>query len=193
MVASILSLTHSQVKAHQNEIVAVYHSAFTPPPYNKPETEIAGFAGSFLSQFDRDGYRFVAAIEGDTKQLIGFTYGYSSVAGRWWYENASRALPKLAGTHWLENGFQLVEIALKPQYQGQGIGGRLHDCLLAGIQHDCAILATLQAQTAAFWLYHSRGWVVLGENLLFPGIPRRYQVMGLELSHERAWTRSTHQ
>jgi ribosomal protein S18 acetylase RimI-like enzyme len=186
MAASILPLTHSQVQVRQNEIVAVYRSAFTPPPYNKPETEIAGFAGSFLSQFDRDGYRFVAAIEGDTGQLVGFAYGYSSRAGRWWYEHASRILPQLTGTSWLEDSFQLVEIALHPQFQGQGIGGMLHDHLLAGIQHPRAILATLHADTAAFRLYRSRGWVVLGENLLFPGIPRRYQVMGLELSTGRA-------
>lgn len=185
MAASIFHVTHSQIEARQNEIVAVYRSAFTPPPYNKPASEIAGFANSFLSQFDRDGYRFVAAIEGDTEQLIGFAYGYSSAAGRWWNENASRVLPDLAGTGWLEDSFQLVEVALEPQFQGQGIGGRLHDHLLAGVPYPRAILATLHADTAASRLYRSRGWVVLGENLLFPGIPRHYQVMGLELSTER--------
>jgi ribosomal protein S18 acetylase RimI-like enzyme len=182
MATNIITLTFPEIAARQAQIVDVYRSAFMPLPYNKPEAEIAEFAGSFLNQFDRDAYRFVAALESHSKRLVGFAYGYSSRAGRWWYEHASRMLPELAGTVWLEDSFQLVEIALDPQFQGQGIGGQLHDHLLVGIQHGCAILATLQAETAAFRLYRSRGWVVLGENLLFPGIPRRYQIMGLEMS-----------
>ncbi len=182
MTTQIATLTVPQIEARQAQIVAVYRSAFTPLPYNKPEAEIAEFAGSFLNQVGRHGYRFVAALEHNSDRLVGFTYGYSSRAGPWWYEHASRVLPELAGTSWLEDSFQLVEIALLLEFQGQGVGGRMHDHLLAGVPHPRAILATLHADTVAFRLYRSRGWAVLGENLLFPGIPRRYQVMGLVLS-----------
>lgn len=185
MAASIFPLTHAQVEARQDEIIAVYRNAFTPPPYGKPEAEIIQFAQSFLTQFERDAYRFVAALDSASNQLVGFSYGYSSTAGRWWHEQASRALPQLAGTAWLDDSFQLVEIAVDPKFQGQGIGGRLHDHVLAGVPHRRAILATLHADTVAFRLYRGRGWVVFGVNLLFPGIPRRYQVMGLELSTGR--------
>lgn len=183
MTVQVIALASSEIAARQTQIVGVYRRAFTPPPYSKPDAEIAEFASSFLGQFDREGYRLVAALDGDSWQLVGFAYGYSSAAGRWWHEQAGRALPALAGSPWLDDSFQLVEIALDPQYQGQGIGGRLHDQLLAEVRHDRAILATLQADTAAFRLYRSRNWQIFGADVFFPGIPRRYQILGLELRH----------
>jgi ribosomal protein S18 acetylase RimI-like enzyme len=80
----------------------------------------------------------------------------------------------------LEDSFQLVEIAVDPQVHEQGIGGGLHDHLLRGLGHKRAVLSTLQAATAAHHLYRTRGWVVLHENFIFPGVERRYRIMGLE-------------
>jgi GNAT superfamily N-acetyltransferase len=82
---------------------------------------------------------------------------------------------------WLESSFMLVEIAVDPDFQRQGIGGRLHDRLLQGLPHQRAVLSTLQGQTAAHHLYRSRGWIVLLEHFFFAGVPREYQIMGLEL------------
>jgi len=83
---------------------------------------------------------------------------------------------------WLENSFQLAKISVSPSFQGRGIGSRLHDDLLKGVLHHKAVLTTLQAETVAHHLYRNRGWVVLRENLFFPDVNRRYQIMGLEIA-----------
>ena len=181
MTIRIVFLAEADLQAHQGEIVRVYREAFAPPPYDKSEAEVEEFARSFPTQWQREAYRFVAALEGDTDRLVGFAYGYASAAGRWWVDFVEVALGVPLASAWLANSYQLVEIAVLPRFQGQGIGGRLHDCLLAGLPHDRALLGTMQADTAAYRLYRKRGWAVLATNLEVPGIARRYQIMGLDL------------
>jgi GNAT superfamily N-acetyltransferase len=177
----INALSPSQILDLQPQVVAIYRSAFTPPPYNKPEGEILDFARSFPTQLDRAGYRFVAALDGSSDQIVGFAYGYAISAARWWQEHVRPALPEPASLAWLENSYQFVELAVDPPHQGHGLGARLHDHLLRDLEYSRAVLSTLQADTVAHRLYRSRGWTVLLQDFFFPGIPRRYQVLGLEL------------
>lgn len=181
MTIQLIPLDSRQVEAYLPQIVSIYRDAFSPPPYNKPESEVAEFAQSLPHHMTRDAFRFFGAIQDGTGQMAGFAYGYSSLPGQWWYEHVSQALALQTATEWLQDCFQFAEIAVSPPFQGQGTGGRLHDLLLAGIRHDKAVLSTLQAETAAFGLYRSRGWVPLLENLFFPGVGRRYQILGLKL------------
>lgn len=175
----IIELEKTQIESFQNQIITIYRDAFVLPPYNKSETEITSFANSFLSQLDRRAYKFVGAFaENNSKQLIGFSYGYSSTAGKWWHEHVKPALPKSIDTEWPDDNFQLTEIAVSPKAQGQGIGGRLHDCLLSDLPYERAILATMDADTFAYRLYKSRGWLPLLNNFLFPNVDRRYQILG---------------
>jgi GNAT superfamily N-acetyltransferase len=165
----------------QTEIAGIYREAFSPPPYNKPEAELIEFARSFPTQFDRPGYRFVGAFEETPERIFGFAYGYDIRPGMWWYENVSKAFPDLAASGWLTGSYQFVEIAVSPRAQGRGAGGRLHELLLEGVPNQRAVLSTLQADTAAHHLYQNRGWVVLAQDIFFPGVDRRYQIMGLML------------
>ena len=181
MSTLLLTLTGPQIEAIKPRIVEIYREAFTPPPYNKPEAEIAEFAQALTTQFDRQGYKFVGAFEDETERLVGFAYGFACIPERWWYQQVRPGLPEQITDTWLADSFNFVEIAVDPQFQGQGIGGRLHDHLLAGLPYPRAVLSTLQADTIAQRLYRRRGWVVLREDFLFPGVPRRYKIMGLEL------------
>jgi hypothetical protein len=79
------------------------------------------------------------------------------------------------------DAYQLVEIAVKPTAQGQGIGGRLHDSLLSGLPYQTALLSTLHAETIAYQMYLSRGWKPLIGNFHFPGVSRTYIIMGRKL------------
>jgi ribosomal protein S18 acetylase RimI-like enzyme len=179
---NITVLPNAEIEVYQTQIVTIYRDAFTSPPYHKPETEISDFARSLLKQLDRDDYKFVAAFGNDSEQITGFAYGYNSAAGRWWYEHVKPALEERGEAEWLDGSFQFTEIAVSPKFHGQGIGGRLHDALLNGIRHERAVLSTLQADTAAHRLYRKRGWVRLCEDFFFPGVDRRYQIMGLRLN-----------
>ncbi|WP_372492658.1 GNAT family N-acetyltransferase [Microbacterium aurugineum] len=78
---------------------------------------------------------------------------------------------------WVGGHFEFVELAVTPEARGRGIGGQLHDALLANLDHRRALLATSSSQDdPAVRLYSSRGWVSLatyGDNR---------QVMGRVLS-----------
>jgi ribosomal protein S18 acetylase RimI-like enzyme len=181
MPTQFLTLAGPQIEALQSRIVAIYREAFTPLPYNKPEAEIDEFAQVLPTQLDRAGYKFVGAFGGNPERLVGFAYGFACIPERWWYQQVRPGLRRDIAEAWLQGSFNFVEIAVDPQFQGQGIGGRLHDALLADLPYSRAVLSTLQADTAAQRLYQRRGWGVLRENFFFPGVERRYQIMGLEL------------
>ena len=177
----IISLTNQQIEAFRTQIITIYWDAFIQPPYNKSEAEISDFAQSLPNHMGREAFRFVGAFESSLEQIVGFAYGYASTSGQWWYENVKQVLSMQAASEWLENSFQFVELAVSPKVQGLGIGGRLHDHLLSDLAYDRAVLSTMQANTIAYHLYRTRGWVVLRENYFFPGVERSYQIMGLEL------------
>jgi GNAT superfamily N-acetyltransferase len=179
---TVTIFTDWQVKVSQKHIVGVYREAFRASPYGKQEEEVLDFAESLLSHTQREGFRFVAATRGTSERMVGFAYGHLSVPGQFWYENVLKAMTVEMANEWLTQSFQLVEVAVTPETQGQGIGGRLHDCLLAGLPYGKAVLSTMRAETVAHWMYRKRGWRVLVEDMRFPGVDRPYQIMGLDLA-----------
>lgn len=185
MTITLTILGQAQIAALHPRIVEIYDAAFTRPPYNKPAEEIRDFADSLLGQTGREGYRFVAALDDDNRTLAGFAYGYATAAGRWWYQHVSPAMPEETVRAWLDGSYSFVELAVDPACQGKGIGGLLHDTLLDGLPYERAVLSTLQAETVASRLYRSRGWCVLLEDFYFPGVARRYHIMGLDLARRR--------
>lgn len=186
MPYTLVRLSSVDILARLEAITAVYRAAFTPPPYRKPESEIADFGRSLPTQLDREDFHFIAAMDDASDELAGFTYGHSVRAGVWWQQQVRRVLPEPVAAEWLAGSFEFVELAVAPRHQRQGIGGRLHDRLLSGVVAERAMLTTMQADTPAARLYRGRGWVVLGTDLLIPDVPRRYQVLGLNLVEWRA-------
>jgi GNAT superfamily N-acetyltransferase len=182
MTHTISHLDNRRVEMLQTQIVAIYQDAFCRPPYNKPWIEVEEFRQSLPVHINRADFRLIGAFDDDLDQIVGFAYGYTSQPGQWWYEKVKAALPAQIAAEWLNNSFQFAEIAVSPGFQGQGIGGRLYTDLLKELWHHKAILSTLQAETVAHRLYRNHGWVVLRENLFFPGVNRPYQIMGLEIA-----------
>jgi GNAT superfamily N-acetyltransferase len=136
MSFAFVRMLPDDILAKLEEITAVYQAAFTPPPYQKPLSEIVSFARSLPNQLDREDYRFFAAIAEDGGKLAGFAYGHSVRAGLWWQEQVRRVLPEQVAAEWLPDSFEFVELAVIPQYQRQGIGSQLHDRLLEGVAYD---------------------------------------------------------
>jgi GNAT superfamily N-acetyltransferase len=185
MTITVVSLTRAEIEALQPEITAVYREAFSRPPYSKPELEVRLFERALPDHVERESFRLVGALTGEPGTLLGFAYGYTCAAGQWWRGIVGAALPAPLMSTWPEGSFQFAEIAVRPEAQGQGIGGRLHDHLLDGLPHQRAVLSTLRAETPAYHLYRNRGWVVLQARIDFPGIPRPYRILGLELGRRR--------
>lgn len=174
-------LPPGQVERFHEQIVNTYRRAFREPPYNRTEVEVLAFENSFSRHIQREDFRFAGAIENASEQMVGFTYGYTSQPGQWWYEQVSRALGPQAAKEWLTDSFQLVELAVAPKAQGQGYGGRLHDLLMTGLPHLKAVLSTIAKDTVAYHLYLGRGWVDILDEFQFPGVGRPYRIMGLDL------------
>ncbi len=108
----------------------------------------------------RQGFRAVVDLE-TTGMLAGFAYGYRGAPGQWWHDLVAEALGPLASERWLPPGhFELVELHVRRGLWGRGIGGRLHDALLAA-EPGPAVLSTQQDNKRALSLYAGRGWQVI--------------------------------
>lgn len=190
MAISITFLSSLQVNANLDQVVDIYRQAFREPPYNRNQAEVLAFANSLPGHTHREGFRFSAVFDNEAERMVGFSYGYTTKPGQWWYDQVADALELEISREWLPNSFQLVELAVSPEVQGQGYGGRLHDRLIAGLPHQKAVLSTLAKETVAYHLYKHRGWVDLLQDFQFSGATRPYRIMGLDLptreSHKKA-------
>jgi ribosomal protein S18 acetylase RimI-like enzyme len=127
----------------------------------------------------RDGFRFLAAF--DEEELVGFTYGYTGAAGQWWHDRVARALGDDGSKRWLGPGhFEFTELHVRENRRRQGIGGSLHDELLAGIAAPTAVLSTQTDNVPALGLYHGRGWETIVDALDF-GSGRPFAILGRDL------------
>ncbi len=196
---NIILLPVTQVQAYYDQIVEVYRSAFTVPPYDDDLGDVLTFSGRLPYHARWKGFRCVVALDQAAQDpagtpgfelpvsggtgVVGFAYGFTSQPDTWWRELVTAEMSLPAVHEWLEDCFEFVELAVTPAYQGQRIGGRLHDALLQGIQHRTAVLSTLQADTNALHLYRKRGWVNIIENFKFPGIQKPFLIMGLKIVH----------
>jgi ribosomal protein S18 acetylase RimI-like enzyme len=137
---------------------------------------------------EREGFRFVAEHDEDGR-LAGLAYGYRGEAGQWWHDLVAEAMDEQARAHWLAPGhFELVELAVRPDLRRRGIGGRLHDALLEGLDSPAAVLSTEVDNEPALALYRGRGWQVVVPEIDFgPEFPP-FLVMGKELAGEQRHT-----
>jgi ribosomal protein S18 acetylase RimI-like enzyme len=127
----------------------------------------------------RDGFRFMGAFADD--RLVGFVYGYRGGSGQWWHDRVARALGAAGTERWLGPGhFEFTELHVRADYQRRGIGGRLHDALIEGLDAPTAVLSTQTDNDPAIALYAGRGWHVIVPYLDF-GSGRPFLIMGRDL------------
>lgn len=178
---NLVSLQPGQVLARIDSVVAVYRAAFCTPPYDKREDEVIDFAVSLPAHIDGPSFLFIAACEDKMDQMEGFTYGRKPVPGQFWHDVVRDQLIPIGAEHWLDESYQLAQMAVHPAHQRKGIAVRLHDTLLGLAPARCALLTTMAAATPADELYRSRGWSVLVDRFKVPGLDRPYRIMGREV------------
>jgi GNAT superfamily N-acetyltransferase len=179
----IRQMSPSALAEMKDAIVGIYGFAFTKPPYTEQVASMRGFARSLPIYMRRTGFRCVVAL---TPRPVGFAIGYTCRPGQWWYDVVTRQMPQPIVEEWFQDAFELVDLAVLPSYQGQSIGGRLHDAILSNLPHRTAVLSTLQQESTANHLYQNRGWRTLLRDFHFPGIHLTYQLMGIRLPLEGA-------
>jgi ribosomal protein S18 acetylase RimI-like enzyme len=127
----------------------------------------------------RDGFRFLGAFDGD--HLVGFVYGYRGGVGQWWHDRVALALGAEGRERWLPPGhFELTELHVHAERRRRGVGGALHDAIVAGLESTTAVLSTQADNEPALALYRGRGWQVIVPRLDF-GSGRPFVILGKDI------------
>ena len=161
------------VGARREEIEALWRRVF-------PDTTEERFAEILPRHVARRGFRFVAAEENG--RLAGFAYGYEGGAGEWWHDRVAAALGPAARREWLGPGhLEFVELQVSPEFEGRGIGGSLHDALLAEARGATAVLSTQRSNERALAFYRRRGWETIVAEMDFGESFEPFVVLGKRL------------
>ena len=171
----IESWTGPQLAARINEAMAIYVIAMNYPSYAGAQRSVTARGHTGYA-----GFACRAAVRPDGG-LAGFAYGYTSAPGQWWHDLVRRAVSKHVAAEWLGDAFELSEMHVLPAYQGVGIGRRLLTSLAGSLPHGAVLLSTPDADTRAFRLYRSLGFVDLARGHLFPGDARPFAILGARL------------
>jgi GNAT superfamily N-acetyltransferase len=124
------------------------------PAHDDPLFSRSQFLARTEDQACRDGFELVTARAGS--MLAGFTFGFPFAAGGWWAD-ASRP-PE----HILQAAkFAVIELDVRPAYQGHGWGKALLSTLLSGRGEAYATLAAMPGSQAQA-MYERWGWYKVG-------------------------------
>jgi ribosomal protein S18 acetylase RimI-like enzyme len=164
----------SVLERHRGEVEALWRLAF-------PATTEERLSEILPRHTQRRGFRFLAARDEDG-MLAGFVYGYLGGPGEWWHDHVAAALGPEEVSRWLAPGhFELVELGVRPDVRRRGLGGRLHDELLARVDAPTAVLSTEQDNEPALALYRNRGWELIVDELSFGSEYPPFVVLGKDL------------
>jgi ribosomal protein S18 acetylase RimI-like enzyme len=164
-------------------LVAVYAAAMNPPERTLSGREAIMERHAACPRF----HGLAALVDG---RLAGFSYGFHGESGQWWHDMVAAALATRSrgagGAHatpreWLDDSFEIAELHVVPDCQGQGIGRSLLLSLAAGRPERTAVLSTADAPTKARRLYRGVGFTDLLTDFRFSGSEPPYAVMGATL------------
>jgi len=126
------------------------------------------------------GFQCRAALD-QNGTLIGFGYGYTASPGQWWHDLVRKAMAPEAAADWLGDSFELSELHVLPEHQGEGIGRLLLLAVGERLSHRAMLLSTPDYDSRAFRLYRHLGFIDLARHYLFPGDARPFAVLGARL------------
>jgi GNAT superfamily N-acetyltransferase len=112
------------------DLRAIYLAALSQPPFGEGVEQADAFAAEVADEVEEAGFRCcVALVDGAP---VGFAYGCPAFTGE--PESAwSRELVDSVGAEvaadWIRAQFAFIWTAVRPQWQGRRLGGRLHDAL----------------------------------------------------------------
>ena len=164
-----------ELQARADEVLDVYAEAM-----EVSRSSARSRRSVLTTHLDRAGLRAVAALDGD--RLVGIGYGYLGAPGQWWHDQVRAALTAELAHTWLADAFEVCELHVRPGLHGTGLGRRVLLELLAGTTARTAVLSTPDLETRARRFYRAGGWKDLVQELRFPGDPRVFAVLGLQLA-----------
>lgn len=144
-----------------------------------PAAELRSRHAIVRRHLHRPGFTAVAGLVDGA--LVGFGYAYPGQTGQWWHDVVAAALDLEQADRWLSNSFEIVELHVRPDAQGAGLGRRLLATLLAEAPGRTAVLSTGDRDSRARRLYRSMGFVDLLTRFRFPGRDEDFAVLGRPL------------
>lgn len=169
--------------ADLDTLITVYGLAMRPPPQ-----QLQGRRSIMERHAGHPAFRAVTVAASGGRPdgpVIAFAYGFRGASGQWWHDVVRSGITASAGGRtaaaWLADCFEIAEVHVRPEYQGQGIGRAMLLRLTAGCPHRTAVLSTQDAATPARCLYRSMGFTDLLRGFTFPGNGPPYAVMGAAL------------
>jgi GNAT superfamily N-acetyltransferase len=160
---------------YRSAVVRVYKEAYSGPPYFVREDDVEKFAENDWQRWILER-GFLLALAWAGMDPAGMSFGWSGDADAAFSQRLLAHLGSEAH-EWLEDSFILVDLAVRPVFQGKGIGACLHDTILDHAPHRTALLYTLAADTPALRLYFSHGWTVLRKDVTQTS-GKKYYLMG---------------
>ncbi|MQA17141.1 MAG: GNAT family N-acetyltransferase [Pseudonocardiaceae bacterium] len=173
----LVGLTAAELRPLLAEALEIYVTAMRYPPGAARQR-----SPMWLEHMLRTGWRCTAAFGGDT--LVGIAYGYRGAPGQWWHDEVRRGLEAAdqdVAQRWLTDYFELTELHVHPDSQGQSIGYALLRQLLSTVDAPKVLLSTPEGPTRAWRLYNRAGFVDLLRDYRFTGDPRPFAVLGRHL------------
>lgn len=140
----------------------VYAEAFAEPPYGETEDEVAATFRRFKSQTRKAAFRAALARAEDGKP-VGMAYGYPLGPKTGWWDQLTEPVPEDMRREDGHRTFGLMELAVCAQWRGQGIGRRLHEALLDGVEAERVLLNLHPDSKAASAAYRKWGYCKIGE------------------------------
>lgn len=138
----------------------------------------------------RSAPRIVAPPVGNGNEaLVGIAYGYRGAPDQWWNQQLRQGLrltghPRYAIDELAADYFELTELHVHPDAQGQGIGQWLLGRLLTDRPERRVLLSTpeiAEEGNRAWSLYRRMGFVDVLRHFTFTGDPRPFAFLGRQL------------
>ena len=174
-----IPLSPEKFRARLPEALTLYVNAMRYPTGTAEQR-----APMWLTHALREGWRCIAALD-DGGTLLGLAYGYRGRPGQWWHEQVRRGLARQDGDEaaqrWLADYFELTEIHVRPESQGNRIGEDLLRMLLDGVPNAHVLLSTPEGPSRAWKLYRRVGFVDVLRDYRFAGDPRPFAILGRAL------------
>lgn len=179
-------LTPDNLSAHIEGLIAAYHATYVEPPYNESLGDAQDFGENILKSAHHAGFRCVVARHLPDKRIVGLASGSACLSGGWWRDAVTQGLSQAVIERWFSSAFEFVELGVIPPFQGQGIGRRLHQAILADLDYRTAVLNVLQADIPAVHLYRQQGWVPIRQDFVYHAGDCPCTIMGLDLVQFKA-------
>jgi ribosomal protein S18 acetylase RimI-like enzyme len=165
----------NDLRRHIDTAVEIYCAAMAYPSATGQQRK-----GYVLVHTSRAGFRCMGAHD-DAGNIVGFAYGYRGTPGQWWHDEVRRDLHPELVERWLADPFELCELHVRPEHQGQGIGQDLLIRLLDGCPQQTVVLSTPEGASRAWRLYRRLGFVDVRRHHTFAGDDREFAVLGRPL------------